>query len=91
MFACVVLVTATTAYWLMSTDVHVIEKLIASRIDLDDITGGGGRLEIWKHLLPLAPEALIFPNGYYSSLYIFHISPHNYLINVSLEQGILGW
>ncbi len=84
------IMVAVLVYWLNSTDSHVIEQLVTTRITLDNLAEASGRTELWSYLIPLIPEALVFPKGYYSSLYYFYISPHNYLLSVSLEQGIIG-
>lgn len=78
--------------WLLATAPEAFEELLDSRFDADNLTGGGGRMDIWIERIRDIPDALLVPNGYYSSLYVYDsVTPHNYWITVALEQGIWGF
>jgi hypothetical protein len=89
-FLFIALVAGAVGWWLTSTDGNAIEQLLENRIDAGEVSGAGGRTDIWLDRIPRIPEGLVFPFGYYSSIYILGDSPHNYFITVALEQGMLG-
>lgn len=62
---------------------------------LDDrMTGGteisNGRIDIWSEKIRYFMLHPMEPSGYYSSIYLFEFSGHNFAINTLIEQGVPG-
>lgn len=71
-------------------DVSRFEHFIISRFDSELIAGGNGRLDSLKEKLDYFYENPLLPSGYYSSIYLFDLSAHNYFVTTLIEQSVLS-
>lgn len=83
-------IVIASMYMFIIYESDTFNYLTTSRIDFDNITSGGGRLDIWADSFRNIPETLFIPNGYYSSLYLYGLTSHNYFLTTALEQGFFG-
>jgi len=71
------------------TDIQGIDELLENRA-----TGGGdisnARVDIWIDRLQLLARNPFHYTGYYSTIFEYELSAHNFALNTLLEQGLPG-
>jgi len=76
----------------LTFDADITAQLFEQRLrDRDELMSGNTRLYLWGLYGDYIKDNPFSPLGYYSSLFNFEFSSHNYSLTTYVEQSIVGW
>ncbi|WP_141232164.1 O-antigen ligase family protein [Pseudomonas lundensis] len=73
-----------------SSGIEGYDTFLSSRLSVENMQSGNGRLDSALEKLNYFIDHPFEPIGYYSSIYKFALSAHNYWVTTLVEQSILG-
>ena len=80
-------------YWILSQQqlTEALGGAFLERIRGQDVGTLNTRTELWSEYLGFIRSAPIFGEGYYSSLFLHDMSPHNIVLSTLVERGVVGF